>query len=76
LEAWVKGGAADGFVISPPYLPGGLETFVTEVTPILQARGLVRREYTGATLREHLGLPRPANRFATDRRLGGTPEIW
>jgi alkanesulfonate monooxygenase SsuD/methylene tetrahydromethanopterin reductase-like flavin-dependent oxidoreductase (luciferase family) len=76
LEAWFKGGAADGFVISPPYLPGGLEAFVAKVTPILQARGLVRREYAGATLREHLGLPRPTNRFAADPRLGGTPEIW
>jgi hypothetical protein len=29
----------------------------------LQRRGLFRREYEGATLRENLGLPRPANRF-------------
>jgi FMN-dependent oxidoreductase (nitrilotriacetate monooxygenase family) len=76
LEAWYTGGAVDGFVISPPYLPGGLETFVRDVTPILQARGLFRREYAGATLRENLGLPRPANRFAADPRLGGIPEIW
>ena len=29
----------------------------------LQRRGIFRREYEGATLRENLGLPRPENRF-------------
>jgi N-acetyl-S-(2-succino)cysteine monooxygenase len=33
------------------------------VVPILQQRGLYRTEYEGATLRENLGLERPANRF-------------
>lgn len=33
------------------------------VVPILQERGLFRTEYTGSTLREHYGLPRPANRL-------------
>jgi hypothetical protein len=44
-------------------LPGGLEDFVGLVVPELQRRGSFRRDYEGATLREHLGLPRPKNRF-------------
>ncbi len=32
----------------------------------LQRRGLFRRDYEGTTLREHLGLPRPQNRFFPD----------
>jgi len=43
--------------------PGGLEDFVAHVIPELQRRGLFRRNYEGTTLREHLGLPRPRNRF-------------
>jgi len=76
LEAWFTGGAADGFVISPPFLPGGLEDFVDQVVPVLQARGLFRREYEGDTLRENLGLARPANTFDVDPSLRAKPEIW
>jgi alkanesulfonate monooxygenase len=50
-----------------PYLPGGLDDFVDRVVPELQRRGLFRREYEGKTLRENLGLPRPANRFFSNR---------
>jgi hypothetical protein len=46
-----------------PYLPGGLDDFVTRVVPELQRRSLFRRDYDGKTLRENLGLPRPGNRF-------------
>jgi FMN-dependent oxidoreductase (nitrilotriacetate monooxygenase family) len=63
LEAWFLQGACDGFNIMPPYLPGGLEEFVDLVVPELQRRGLYRTEYTGRTLREHLGLAKPINRF-------------
>jgi FMN-dependent oxidoreductase (nitrilotriacetate monooxygenase family) len=63
IEQWYRGGAADGFNIMPPVLPSGLETFVDHVVPILQRRKLFRTEYTGTTLREHYGLPRPANQF-------------
>ena len=47
-------------------LPSGLETFVETVVPILRERGLFRSEYAGATLREHYGLPRPANQFEVE----------
>jgi FMN-dependent oxidoreductase (nitrilotriacetate monooxygenase family) len=67
LVEWFDQGAADGFNIMPPVLPSGLSTFVDRVIPILQAKGLFRTEYTGTTLREHYGLPRPLNRFATSR---------
>ncbi|MEU8592026.1 LLM class flavin-dependent oxidoreductase [Streptomyces sp. NPDC048664] len=62
LEEWFTRGAADGFNIMPPHLPGGLEDFVDHVVPILQRRGLFRTEYSGRTLREHYGLARPAHR--------------
>jgi hypothetical protein len=48
----------------PAALPSGLETFVEHVIPILQKRGLARTEYTGTTLRDHYGLPRPESQFA------------
>jgi FMN-dependent oxidoreductase (nitrilotriacetate monooxygenase family) len=76
LEAWFHGGAADGFVISPPYFPGGLDSFVDLVVPELQKRGLFRTEYEGSTLRANLGLPMPPNRWAADRASAPKPEIW
>jgi len=59
LEHWFTGGAADGFNVMPPWFHEGFEDFVDLVVPILQARGLFRRDYEGATLRDHLGLSRP-----------------
>jgi alkanesulfonate monooxygenase SsuD/methylene tetrahydromethanopterin reductase-like flavin-dependent oxidoreductase (luciferase family) len=56
---WVRAGAADGFNIMPAYFPGGLEEFLNEAVPILQARGEFRREYEADTLRGNLGLPLP-----------------
>lgn len=63
LEEWFRGHAADGFNILPPYFPGGFDDFVDQVVPILQERGLFRRDYTGTTLRDHLGLARPSSKF-------------
>ncbi|CAH1688383.1 N-acetyl-S-(2-succino)cysteine monooxygenase [Hyphomicrobiales bacterium] len=60
LEEWFAAGAADGFNIMPSWFPGAFDDFVDHVVPILQKRGLFRTEYTGRTLRDHLGLPRPA----------------
>ncbi|MFC7532203.1 LLM class flavin-dependent oxidoreductase [Actinoplanes sp. GCM10030250] len=61
IQEYFENGAADGFNIMPAVLPSGIEAFAAKVVPILQERGLFRTEYTGATLREHYGLPRPAN---------------
>ena len=63
MEDWLTSGACDGFTVMFPYLPAGLDDFVNKVVPELQRRGLLRRAYTGTTLREHLGLPRPVNQF-------------
>jgi len=63
MEEWLDGEGADGFNIMFPFVPAGLEEFVTRVIPELQHRGRFRREYEGTTLREHLGLKRPENRF-------------
>ncbi|MBY6413502.1 LLM class flavin-dependent oxidoreductase [Rhodococcus sp. BP-252] len=54
IEAWVQAGAADGFNLMPPLYPHGLTEFVDHVVPILQARGVFRRDYAGSTLRENL----------------------
>jgi len=63
LESWFRSGAADGFNVMPPFFPGQFDDFVEGVVPILQERGLFRADYEGSTLREHLGLERPAGRF-------------
>ncbi len=63
MEEWLLTDACDGFNITFPYLPAGLDDFVDRVVPELQRREIFRREYEGATLRENLGLPRPPNRF-------------
>lgn len=63
MEEWLHSGGSDGFNIMFPYLPEGLDDFVDKVVPELQGRGLFRLEYEGNTLRDHLGLPRPENRF-------------
>ena len=64
MEAWFLGDAADGYMLSFPLVPAGLDDFIELVVPELQRRGLFRTEYEGRTLREHLGLPRPASRHA------------
>ncbi|MEX5570079.1 LLM class flavin-dependent oxidoreductase [Pseudomonas syringae] len=63
LQRWFKQGAADGFNVLVPHLPGGLEDVAQLLVPELQRRGLFRTEYEGTTLRENLGLQRPAYRF-------------
>jgi alkanesulfonate monooxygenase len=67
MEEWLATEACDGFNVMFPSVPGGLDDFVDQVVPELQRRGLFRREYEGATLRENLGLPRPDNRFFPPR---------
>lgn len=64
MEEWLETRGSDGFNLMFPYLPEGLDDFVDRVVPVLQRRGLFRREYKGATLRENLGLRRPESRYA------------
>jgi FMN-dependent oxidoreductase (nitrilotriacetate monooxygenase family) len=65
MEAWFRGEAADGFMLTFSLVPAGLDDFINFVVPELQRRGLFRQEYTGHTLRDHLELPRPASRYAS-----------
>jgi alkanesulfonate monooxygenase SsuD/methylene tetrahydromethanopterin reductase-like flavin-dependent oxidoreductase (luciferase family) len=62
LQTWFEDRAVDGFVTFES-LPGQLDLFVETVVPILQARGIYRREYEGTTFRDRLGLPFPENRY-------------
>ncbi|WP_066908311.1 NtaA/DmoA family FMN-dependent monooxygenase [Millisia brevis] len=56
MNEFVQTDGADGFVFVPHLTPGGLDDLVDQVIPLLRERGVVRTEYTGTTLREHLGL--------------------
>jgi hypothetical protein len=64
LEEWFLAEAADGFMILPAYFPHCLDIFVDRVVPELQRRGLFRYDYSGTTLRDHLGLSRPDTKAA------------
>ncbi|ONG50996.1 nitrilotriacetate monooxygenase [Pseudoroseomonas deserti] len=69
MQEWFEGRGADGFNVMPPTFPAGFRAFTDLVVPELQRRGLFRTEYSGATLREHLGLARP------ERASRGTPAL-
>lgn len=60
MVEWFEAGACDGFNLNSPYNPGGMKQMCELLVPELQNRGYVRTEYEGTTLRDHLGLPRPA----------------
>jgi FMN-dependent oxidoreductase (nitrilotriacetate monooxygenase family) len=62
MEQWFEEKGADGFIIHSS-VPHGLDDFVEHVVPILQERGLYRTEYEGGTLRSHLQLNVPKNRY-------------
>ncbi|MDM5278707.1 NtaA/DmoA family FMN-dependent monooxygenase [Paenibacillus silvae] len=56
ITTWFEAGALDGFIA----LPGGslhsMSIFFDELVPMLANKGLFRKEYTGTTLSEHLGI--------------------
>ena len=54
MEEFMRVAGGDGFMLTPIYSPGAIEDFVDMVVPIFRKRGLVREEYTGTTLRDHL----------------------
>ena len=66
MQEWLETGGSDGFNVMFHSVPEGLDDFVDLVVPELQRRGIFRREYEGVTLRDHLGLRRPENRFFAD----------
>ncbi|MEV6823878.1 NtaA/DmoA family FMN-dependent monooxygenase [Amycolatopsis sp. NPDC051102] len=59
IDDLVQADASDGFILVPHVTPGGLDEFADTVVPLLQERGSFRTEYTGATLRDHLGIAAP-----------------
>jgi alkanesulfonate monooxygenase SsuD/methylene tetrahydromethanopterin reductase-like flavin-dependent oxidoreductase (luciferase family) len=63
IEHWFRSRAADGFNLNFDVFPTGLALFTDHVIPKLRRRGLFRHEYTGSTLRDHLGLPRPRSQY-------------
>jgi FMN-dependent oxidoreductase (nitrilotriacetate monooxygenase family) len=71
IERWFLEFGADGFNVVPPLLPSGFEDFIRLVVPELQRRGIFRTDYEGLTLRENLGLIRPANPHVAARTASG-----
>jgi FMN-dependent oxidoreductase (nitrilotriacetate monooxygenase family) len=59
IDRYVQADACDGFILVPHLTPAGLDEFVEKVVPELQNRGSFRTEYSGTTLRSHLGLRHP-----------------
>ncbi|MEU9963534.1 hypothetical protein [Streptomyces malaysiensis] len=70
MERWYTEGACDGFTVGAVHSPGAFEDFVRQVVPELQRRGVLRTEYEGKTLRDNLGLERPASGTWRNRRYG------
>jgi FMN-dependent oxidoreductase (nitrilotriacetate monooxygenase family) len=72
INDFVQADASDGFILVPHLTPGGLDEFAAQVVPLLQERGVFRADYSGATLRDHLGLgpvtPRGAAASAPQER--------
>ncbi|MDF3305312.1 NtaA/DmoA family FMN-dependent monooxygenase [Rhodococcus sp. T2V] len=73
MQSWFDAGACDGFSLAVDAFHDGIDAFVDQVVPILQARGLFHVDYEGNTLRGHLGVP---DRYGLDprisRRVGGS----
>lgn len=63
MQEWIETEASDGFTVMFHTVPEGLDDVVDLLIPELTRRGLFREAYTGTTLRDHLGLARPQNRF-------------
>lgn len=67
LEEWWRAGLT-GFRLRPATLPHDLVRITRGLVPELRRRGLFRTAYEAGTLRGLLGLPRPANRYASAAR--------
>jgi FMN-dependent oxidoreductase (nitrilotriacetate monooxygenase family) len=64
FETWYRAGAVDGFTVLSAFSgtgDGSFDAFLDLVVPELQRRGVLRTEYRGSTLRDHLDLPAVAN---------------
>ncbi|MEU1214123.1 LLM class flavin-dependent oxidoreductase [Streptomyces sp. NPDC005791] len=72
ITRWHRGGAVDGFHLTPVSPERDLERIVNATVALLQHRSLFRTFYPGGTLREHLGLGRPANPHTLARNAAAT----
>ncbi|MCX4678258.1 LLM class flavin-dependent oxidoreductase [Streptomyces sp. NBC_01433] len=70
ITQWHRAGAVDGFHLTPITPGRDLERIVNGTVALLQHRSLFRTFHPGGTLREHLGLARPAARYALARTAG------
>ncbi|AEE45325.1 NtaA/DmoA family FMN-dependent monooxygenase [Cellulomonas fimi] len=73
IDRYVQQDASDGFILVPHLTPHGLDDVLATVVPLLQERGSFRAEYAGPTLRDHLGLDRPAEGRAATAHLDQQP---
>ncbi|MER7177190.1 LLM class flavin-dependent oxidoreductase, partial [Streptomyces mesophilus] len=64
LAEWHTASGLDGFHLVPTAVVTELPLLVHGLVPRLREAGLFRAGYTGHTLRDHLGLTRPASRYA------------
>jgi FMN-dependent oxidoreductase (nitrilotriacetate monooxygenase family) len=64
LVEWWEARACDGFNVGVDH-PANFRRIVEELVPVLQERGVFRADYEADTLRGHLGLPIPPNRYTT-----------
>jgi alkanesulfonate monooxygenase SsuD/methylene tetrahydromethanopterin reductase-like flavin-dependent oxidoreductase (luciferase family) len=62
MEAWLASGLS-GFRLRPGAIPHDLEAITRQLVPELQRRNAFRTAYEPGTLRDRLGLSRPANRY-------------
>jgi alkanesulfonate monooxygenase SsuD/methylene tetrahydromethanopterin reductase-like flavin-dependent oxidoreductase (luciferase family) len=65
----LKAAGVTGVRLRPGTIPDDLRAITAALVPELQRRGIFRTEYTSTTLRGHLGLTRPANRYAATQEL-------
>lgn len=63
LAQLYESNTVDGYNLMFPFLPTDFEAFTRTVVPLLQAKGVFRTEYEPGTLRDRLGLKKPANSF-------------
>ncbi|MER7753012.1 LLM class flavin-dependent oxidoreductase [Kitasatospora sp. NPDC097643] len=66
------GTGIDGFHLIPADPGRDLAALADRVAPELRTRGLLRAGYTGRTLRDHLGLARPASRYTAASSAANT----
>ncbi|RWJ05699.1 LLM class flavin-dependent oxidoreductase [Mesorhizobium sp.] len=54
MQDYFEANACDGFIVCPSVSPTAYSQFVASVVPLLQKRGIYRKDYTGRTFRENL----------------------